>query len=230
MVTKKVTKKRKTTDRKYVTKYSKKTPRAVICYCPQIMPDVMRVQLPYVTLQTYSGGGSVDILDKVYRGGSIFDPEFAVGGGQPLGHDEWQSLYQQYRVRAVTVELEVISDSATCAGFGCVPLNTSSALLLREQILEQNNYKECLLGIDTNKGMGKLRHYQTTAQQFGMPTDIVQYDDNFRASFGANPNSEYYWHIYAYGFGTASTSFEVQVRIRIIYHVDLFNRATLVRS
>lgn len=216
-------------DTKYTTKKSKTMPKAIICYCPQICPDVMRVQLPYVLSTSWAGGGSIQIQDRVYRANSIFDPDFAVGGGQPLGHDQWSAFYTQYRVYAIKVEVEAMSDAAIVGGIGIVTLNTSSGIVDRDQIREQQKSKELLLGTDTATA-GKLSHYMTTAQQFGMPNDVVQYDDNLRSSFGSDPSKEYYVHVYGFGIGTGSTNFDVSGRIKLTYYVDLFNKSTLSRS
>ncbi len=122
--------------KKYSRKAIPKTPKAVICYCPQVCPDVMRVQLKYNGRKTSNGGGTVNIEDYIFRGNSCFDPDFAVGGDQPLGFDEWSALYRRYRVIACKADVDFINDAGVSA-FGYVTAeNTSSAYTDRSNAME----------------------------------------------------------------------------------------------
>lgn len=232
MTSKKSKRSRSSNSSKYGKKKTyKKQSKAVILYCPKICPDVMRVQLPYVHLETIQGGGTVNLDGRVYRLNSVFDPIFAVGGGQPLGFDQWAAFYNEYRVRGSSIKITASSDAAETAEMMIVPLTTSALLLSREQYAEQQYAKKLVIGNDTQHGIGTLSHYISVAQLMGAPDDIVEYDDNLRAAVSANPNKGLYWHVLGMSYGGGSTTnFVVSVRVEITYYVDFMDRATLIRS
>lgn len=222
-------KERKNGDYKGPKKY-KNQGKAVILRTPQICPDVMRVKLPYVSSLQLDGGGVATLVGHVYRLNSIFDPDFTGVGSQPLGHDQWAAFYRSYRVRGCKITIRAMSDSAQPCTVGIVPLNTNTILSTREQYQEQTKSKFLPVGIDTSNGVSMFSSYGSVAEVYGGPSNIVDYDDNFRATMGTNPTTQLFWHVFATGFGTGNSNFDVQVQVELEYYVDLFQRETLSRS
>lgn len=205
-------------------------PKAVICYAPQICPDVMRVQLPYSLRKSAVGGGAVDIVDFVLRGNGPNDPDFAVGGQQPIGFDEWSAFYRRYRVTASKVELFAINDAAVSAFAYIVAQNTSSGIVDKNLVGENQFVKLVNVGQDGASNTGNLSMYLSTAQVRGGPQDIVQYEQDLSALTGTTPTQEWFWHVGAYGMGDSNTNFDVDLELRVTYYIDFYDRQTLSRS
>lgn len=216
--------------RKYVRKETKVHPKAVICYCPQVCPDVMQVQLRYAVPKNASGGGIGAISDFVFRGNSPFDPDFVIGGQQPMGYDQWSNFYRRYRVLASKVIVMANANSNEPSGVGIVANNTSSAFISREQAREQQYGKSIVLGSRDGSQSGTLTQYVSTAQVRGGPSDIVQYEQDLSALVTANPDQQFFWHIYGWGTGLVPNSFDVSMQIEIVYYIQFYDRETLVRS
>lgn len=68
------------------------------------MPKRRKITMKYASSHRF---GLVTIGGVVLRANSIFDPEFAVGGHQPLGHDQWKAFYTRYTVIATKISFFV---------------------------------------------------------------------------------------------------------------------------
>lgn len=84
----------------------------------QIVPDRYFCKLKYqvrhatATLNaTTSENASI-----IIRGNSLYDPEYATGGGQPIGFDYLKTLYQYYRVHASKIRMRVYNNASSSNG------------------------------------------------------------------------------------------------------------------
>lgn len=222
--------KRKNGGKKYKRAKKKKMEKAVICYCPTVCPDVMSVSLSYNAQKQALGSGVVSILDFVFRGNSCFDPDFATGGQQPLGFDEWSSFYRRYRVKGAKIRVHYMNNAAVTAVGYIVANNTSAAFIQRANTMELPYMQSANLGQDAGNNQGDLTMYKSTAQVRGGPQDIVQYEQDLSALNTSNPNQEWFFHVGAYGIGPSVNNFDVDMDILVTYYVEFYDRETLARS
>jgi hypothetical protein len=76
------------------------------------MPTAVRVVLKYhFTVTQTASAGEVDTY--LFRGNGMFDPDVTGVGAQPLGFDQWHTLYQQNRVLASTIKATLTTPDAT---------------------------------------------------------------------------------------------------------------------
>lgn len=75
------------------------------------------VSLPYVEWQNVTMGAVAQNVVLTYRGNGMYDPDYALGGHQPMGFDQYIALYNKYYVKSATIKVSV------WAG----PLDTNSA-------------------------------------------------------------------------------------------------------
>lgn len=213
----------------YVKKWKKdkkKTQYEVtIAYSPQICPDIMRVSLPYSYFKTLNAIGG---LDDVIRANSAFDPEFAVGGGQPIGFDQWSALYRRYRVLACKIDAQFQNKGASASAF-VVPMNTSSSLVTGQQIVEQQGSKRKMLTPSNNGNAEKIVYYKDTASMRGCTRDAVRSEIFYSALTSGNPTTEWYFHIGGYTVNPLDT-LNIDVDVLVTYYIEFFDRETLIRS
>lgn len=214
--------------------YKRKTPpkasKAVICYSPNVCPDVMRVTLSYNSRKQAAGGGISAIQDFVFRGNGAFDPDAAAGGQQPLGFDQWSAFYRRYRVIGSKVTIEGVANSAISAGIGIVPIHTNTLYTNRDEAAEAAYEKSVIVGQANSTNYAKLTHSMTTAVMRGAPVNLTRYEEDYNALISANPTKEWYWHTYAYGIGGSGLSFTVDLEVKVEYDIEFYDRQTLVRS
>lgn len=77
-------------------------------YVQSAFPNQKRVKLKYsqvFQLDTTTGPAGVE---RKFRANSINDPDFSIGGHQPMGHDQWAAAYLHYRVAASTISAQIV--------------------------------------------------------------------------------------------------------------------------
>lgn len=196
---------------------------------PGVCPDVMQVQLKYSTNSLYNAA-SPNV--KVYRGNGAFDPEFAVGGGQPMGFDQWSAFYRRYRVIACKVTARATNGISTnSSGVFVVPLNTSAITTSPSEYLEHHKCKQTdTTMLSSGSSSCSVVNYTSTASQRGLPYDGVQYERDLSASTGANPTQEWFWHVGVYDPSGSVSTVDSTVALEIVYYIEFFDRQTLSRS
>lgn len=202
---------------------------AVICYCPKVCPDVMRVRLRYNAVKDLSGGGLSGFNAIVFRGNSIFDPDFSGGGHQPLGHDQWANFYRRYRVLGSKIIVRAASDSAAPAGIGVVPQNTNTVLSQRTEYAEASYVKNVPLGADASHAIAMIENYVSTAKMRGGPPNYVRLNEDLSALVGANPAQQFYWHVFGYSLD-ATVNWVIKLEVEVQYYVEFYDRETLAQS
>ena len=210
------------------TKKSKN--RISICYTPYHAPDIMRVALNFnvSTSQPIIPNGA----DFVYRGNSCFDPDFAVGGTQPLAFDQWSALYTRYRVLASKCQFRVKNNAPDGNALLMIvaPLVTNSAITNRELLSEQRYAESAFVGDSNGMDVKTITSYMDTASVRGVPKEAVRIDGAYSALVTGNPGLEWYWHCAAYDASNSLGNVAFDFQVTITYYVEFFEVSTLSRS
>lgn len=222
-------KKSKTTPNKYVEKMYV-VPKGVtrVSY-PGICPDVMRVQLRYNRYQSINAASP---QVSVYRGNSVFDPDFSGVGSQPMGHDQWSAFYRRYRVIAAKIIVKFSSMAASTTGVQCVitPLNGSGSLSNPLQYLEANRSVKSSVVNDTGDSSALVSLYMTTAEIKGMPKDGYMYERDLSAANTSNPIFQWFIHVGFFDVSGGLNNINVHAQTEIVYYVEYFDREILSQS
>lgn len=197
------------------------------CMSRNVCPDIMSVQMCFAdTFRLISTGFDA----KVYRGNSIFDPDFGTGSTKAQGYDQWAAFYRRFRVIASKIELWIDGNSSNETGLIIVPLNTNSSITTPKQAIELSMNNIATLGrLDTN-GSQYLKSYQKTSKMIGVPEIAPYIERDYSAAFGNNPNRAWYWHVFAYDARGTAQAVNITINTKITYYVELYDRETLVNS
>lgn len=66
------------------------------------------VKLPYVEISNASSS-QYSLWNQTFRGNGLYDPDYASGGHQPMGFDQYMSLYKKYYVKSATIKARIWS-------------------------------------------------------------------------------------------------------------------------
>jgi len=202
----------------------------------QIVPDKLLVSLPYFVSDTVVTTGAAAFA-KVFQS-AAFDPEYAVGGHQPLGYDQWALFYQNCRVYGVTGTVKFCNQTAIpwyvsllyTDDITTIPAVASNALF------EQPGVKPKLVGITTGgHDVVTLRVHWSPKQLLGLTTG--QYKDEIgtagtMSSLGGSvPAINSFmagvgWTV----TGALSAGAEMICMYDLVYHCELFGRRPLPTS
>jgi len=145
----------------------------------QIVPDKCLVTMPYFlndNVNMYNAAAA----NRAFRS-AAYDPEYATGGHQPLGYDQWAMFYQNCRVYGVTGTVKFLNDSPATKYYvgllytddvSSVPATGSTAMW------EQQTVQPRLLGQpDGGHDVVTLKVHWKPAQTLGMTKEQFRTSD-----------------------------------------------------
>jgi len=145
----------------------------------QIVPDKCLVTMPYFLSDSVNMNGATSSA-RVFRS-AAFDPEYATGGHQPLGYDQWALFYQNCRVFGVTGTVKFLNESSGQRYYvgllytddvSAVPATGSTAMW------EQQTVRPKLIGApDGGHDVATLKVSWKPAQTLGMTKEQYRTSD-----------------------------------------------------
>jgi hypothetical protein len=156
-----------------------------------------------------------------YRGNSIWDPQFAVGGESAYGEAAMAGIYLYYKVLSSKIYVEVGNESADTLTVAIVPTTMSNALTDKEDITSMPRAVYRL----TNAGgpILRLANAMATAPMLGMKG----YDENGLTGTHAagDPTNCWFWQVVF--SNTTAEALDSHVRLRIEYQVMEYGLKTV---
>lgn len=174
---------------------------------------------------------TADVTHVVIRGNSLYDPEHAIGGGQPLGFDQLSALYNHYKVTASRMEVTMINrhDSQNLTNSGRVlgvilypsvfpgaPTNFAHGLeqpFARHMVVGMPMAGQAIKSLTTGR--------KTTSGVYGCNTN----DQDFKAATSANPAKEWFWHIYIRSL--TGEPLDISYTVKVYYDAKFSSRVIL---
>jgi len=159
--------------------------------------------------ETTAGG----FVDWVYRGNSIWDPQFAAGGESAYGETVMAGIYLYWKVLSSRITVDFGNESADTITVAIVPTALSNSLTDKEDVTAMPRCKYRL----SNAGgpIGRVANMQNTAAMLGMKG----YDENGLTGVHASgdPTNVWYWHVVF--SNTTAAALDAHVRLRIQFEV-----------
>ncbi len=168
----------------------------------------------------------------MFLANGCFDPEVAVGGHQPIGFDQYMTLYNHWYVAGSKITLTFLSlNSGTNTGQVVVGTRLSAdtvAMTDKELIRELPKTKWAYLtNTGGSHGIATIRRKFSHKRFFGGPLK----DDQYKGSIIADPDEKAYYHVRGHqAYTSAATTAVVSVLVTIEYIVKFGERKTLIKS
>lgn len=205
-------------------KKKKNGPYMLVNRGPTFLPDIYRTKHKYVdrlVLNTVSGL----VHRQVYRGNSMYDPDYTGAGHQPLGRDSIAALYGLYRVYGSSIKIRYMSTDTSAAGAQEIALlpsiNASSLTSTDPQTLAENPRAKFMIASAVgDPSQQHLFHYMSTKQILG---DSYMKGQTTAATDGTNPASEFFWIITTQTVDESTTA-AAYLYVDIVYYVEWFGR------
>jgi len=184
-----------------------------------------RARLTYSTREHLSGSIVPDANGFFqYNMNGIYDPEVALGGGQPRGFDQMAALYQEYKVVGCTAEVYF---SAGGSGSSLRPY-----LCIRPSSADAPSNKAIFEGTDRVISTKVLRNSDNGgfSTMLRIKCDIMKWlgnqgvdNDSARAVVSQNPNDRAILYVGAMNAGNTSATADADLQIVLHYDVIFFN-------
>lgn len=191
-------------------------------------PDKIFVKLKYVENYTFLTS-SQPYYNYIWRGNSVYDPNYTGTGHQPLYFDQYATIYQRYRVHAVKQILEI-------SNYGTQDMVVSTILHSTDvtpwtslsPMLEQTGARSSKVIPIANQYPTRIKYFVKSRVALGVSK--VEYNDVSYASLvTTNPSREFYIHNnFTPSNGTADMG--CNVISRMVYYVEFFDRKDIAQS
>jgi hypothetical protein len=185
---------------------------------PTFAPLRTRRTLRYVTGTTLTGTAGA-LAGFYIRALSLFDPEYAIGGHQPMGFDQMMTFYEKFTVVASKITVEFVLQSVPqVLGIQLVPV-AGTAYSNTSGIIETGMCVHRVYPV-TLYAPQKLSLEQVTTRSLGN-VDVLD-DPGVSGSATADPTQILQFMIFTQDLGTASTA-TAQLLITVDYDTIFSN-------
>lgn len=187
----------------------------------------MFVKLNYAT--TVVASATSALVDRVYSGNGLFDPDITGVGHQPLGFDQWMGIYIIYRVHASSIKVTALNNgtaSATFLNVAIFPSGDSTAMASDEQGEEQPDAMDDTAGVSTGPSEDRFYKYCTSTQILGVKD--IAYSPAYAGDASSNPSGQWYWRIIVGNSNGANVNCVLNINIQ--YTVEFYRPKILVQS
>ena len=123
------------------------TIRAYLILCIKVLYRRLCMSMRYTELLQLADAVT-GLAYNVYNANGIWDPNFSATGHQPMGYDQWSTLYKTYRVKKCTIKAECANNQSTVPCLFIIAPSETTALLANAS--EQPGAVSCLVSQDTS--------------------------------------------------------------------------------
>lgn len=183
------------------------------------VPATMLTKMTYEDIKQISAAGVSS--QTLYRLCSIFDPDFTGVGHQPMGHDQWATLYGRYRVLGCSYEIHAVNYSdGNPQEFSVSIAETSTP----GTAIQEHASTQLAILPNNQQQVKVIKGYVDTTKFEGDPG--ARYDKDYSAAFGNNPARELFLVLQGRNMLSAS-DIQIAMIVKLVYYVRMYDRVDL---
>jgi len=150
------------------------------------------------------------------------DPNQTGGGHQPMGFDQFATLYNNYYVSGMMIKLEGGCYAAGTWQLSLGGLNNGVAAPTANDELNESRF--FITKVVTNQGRWSMKKYYSLPAVLGLPKDVPAKDENYwgLTTGTTNPNFGAQAHIQMANLDLSEQNI-FQVTVTIVYYCTFFN-------
>ena len=193
------------------------------------LPKYMDVTLRYFESITIDAAGGA-AASHLFRANSLYDPNFTSTGHQPLGFDQWMSLYSKGVVlnsKIVVKALAPPSANVDIGVFGCALRGTNTSVIVTSELIEADRSSFACYARDVDLNQECSTQY--SAKEFYSVKDPVDEDD-LAFTAGADSAKQAYYHVFQGSINSTVNPIAVICQVLIEYKVRLYEPQPLASS
>jgi len=190
------------------------------------MPNSTRGKLTYADVINIAPTSTVG--QYTFRGNSVYDPDYTNVGHQPYYRDQLAAIYGRYRVYGSRITVTAVNEQVGSALQITVIPSSEIITFTGSTYPPEYPYARKLRllgvgGIMTTEATVSMR----TQTILGLERREVL-DQDYSATVGSQPSSEWYWLIVAQDLSPENVSCSLQ--ITIVYDVEFYDRTIVSPS
>ena len=182
-------------------------------------PPMQRAILRYVD-DVNLNAGQAGVAHKLFRANSIYDPDATGVGHQPYGHDQYQSIYNHYRVDKCIIT--ATSGSTGTNNVMGISIQADATLEASPTTIRERK-GTTFATLSSYAQPAKLTSVYQRKSTF--PADA----DGYTSAFGANPSEEVFFDVFTCGNGTVDPG-ALAVTVTMTYYCTFYEPRALIGS
>lgn len=202
---------------------------SMVNFSQLLIPARLRTRLRYVDqfAMTSTAGA---IVSQVFRGNSVYDPDFSNVGHQPNGYDQLANFYLYYRVFSSLIRVVVgaVGTTGANSGFWSVIYPSTNSTASNQTMIEAVEQPRSVSGYNTSQLPWRGIRRASTTEIMGLGKGGLSEND-YAAAVAANPATQWYWIVQAQT-QDASTTGSAFVLFELEYDVEFWGRVTIQAS
>lgn len=167
-------------------------------------------------------------LQLTYRGNDIFrpDPSSAGANHQPLGFDEWKTLFLRYEVLACACKTRIINIQTTSPIQWCVyPTWDPQTLSFNSAVAQPYSKRSFCDTLGSGSAQSTVNTYMSTHKLLGRSPA----GDSYTAIISGSPSKTWIWR-YQFENPELADVLDFEVQQSLTYYVRFYERQALVNS
>lgn len=198
---------------------------------PSGWPNRVRVKLNYFDAGPYITVDYPNYSESAYqfRANSVYDPDYALGGHQLMGFDQWAALYNHYRVISSKITVRFIPDPGYDF-LGCIGIAVcdNASIPGHVGLVEgQKNYRwRNITSTTGDTRIWKVSKTYSAKKYFG-PRALVQ---NQYATVATNPTEDVLFTIIGYRRWVGQLATVIICQTKITYYVEFCEPKAILPS
>lgn len=142
------------------------------------------------------------------RGNNIYDPEYGVGGGQPLGFDQWAAFFKRYNVLGCKITVKSVNLNSNPFTITVVATPTVPSIVDQNHARSLPLSRQAIVTGLSATGQSTISMNLTTAKVFQIDQNRFDDDDDvYSGTFnGTAPTREWLWTVYLQTMNGAALS------------------------
>lgn len=195
--------------------------RVASSYAP--FPLIQFAKLTYVQEFTLNPSSSTPVY-QIFRANSLYDPDYTGAGSQPMGFDQFTTLYNHYEVYGSRIELQIVPNGNN--GYFGITIDDDATLTtsLTDAMTQRGTRWKAV----PNSASSIIKVYNSYSQvkAFGKSSRGT---DNQKAQYNANPGEQQFFMCWCAGVNNADPA-QFSCIARVTYFAKFSELKTLAGS
>lgn len=190
--------------------------------------DSYRTKLRYRDFTTILVG--LPLASRIYRANGAFDPNFAVGGSQPMYFDQLAAVYSRYRVHGCTCRVTTIGLGDGSQSPLAIVLNAeddSTPPSSYEEATERTYSKTTFITKFPNN-VNKISRTLSTKKKLGYKN--IEQVELLSSAVTADPGEQWFYIITMAKLDPAAADAPLVLDVELTYDIEFFDRKDSARS
>jgi hypothetical protein len=159
----------------------------------------------------------------VFRGNSLYDPDYTGTGHQPLLYDQYAAQYGKYRVTATRITVDFTNHSANSAAIAVILPHTDVITFTSWQTMAELPDSKATRSIPVASRLTRIKTCKSTTSGVAGLIDTEVLDEDWSAAVTTTPTQVWYFNIGMESLDQLS-DVDMEMRVSMIFDVIFYDR------